>query len=164
MKKKQHEFILLIAGVLLVTVIALRMVYSSYDRVEPKGVSVESLLASETNKTNNEKEGSHLKKKNIQKLKMFCVCESDGCNKCEAIGSAAANLNASREDVNIQFTKVDMQDRASRDFVSQMQVKGQSLIMIKGWRKKRVNLNDLGNGDRLVRKVERAVDSIQTSL
>lgn len=182
MDKRQREFLMYSVGVVIVVLFACKSIYNEWKN-ENKTSNIDLMVANieqhnsknydaykmiaeasseEQKKVKSDSKTSNpSNKEKVQELKMFCVCESDGCHKCEEIEDATANMNANRDDVNIKFTKIDMKDGSSQDFISQMEVKYQSLIMIQGWRKKRVKLSTFEHGVNLVSKVENAVDNIQ---
>lgn len=107
-----------------------------------------------------EKTKEHKTKDSVQELKMFCVCTADGCNKCIEIEEATKSMYANNEDVNIKFTTLNMKDRDSKDFVDQMQIKDESVVLIKGWRKKKVKLSNFKEGEELESSVKKVVDNI----
>ncbi|QZT35966.1 hypothetical protein K5X82_11745 [Halosquirtibacter xylanolyticus] len=107
-----------------------------------------------------EKKEKHNSKDSVQELKMYCVCSADGCHKCVEIEEATKSMYAENENVNIQFTTLNMKDRSNKDFVDQMQIKDESVVLIKGWRKKKVKLSNFKEGEELESEVKKVVDNI----
>ncbi|QZE14033.1 hypothetical protein K4L44_16120 [Halosquirtibacter laminarini] len=105
------------------------------------------------------KESKIIKRDSVQELKMYCVCNANGCHTCEEIEAATKEMYADNSDMNIKFTTMDLKDSEAKDFVEQMNIKDQSVVLIKGWRKKKVKLSDFQNAH-LESVVKETVDGI----
>ncbi|MDC1107268.1 hypothetical protein OAT16_11210 [Prolixibacteraceae bacterium] len=106
------------------------------------------------------KQEKHNPSDSVQELKMFCVCSADGCSKCVEIEEATKLMYEENENVNIHFTTLNMKDNSSKDFVDQMQIEDESVVLIKGWRKKKVKLSKFKEGEELESEVKKVVDNI----